>query len=365
MARRRHTPARLPARVTAAIACAGLAVAMAGCGGSATAAGPHQRTAAAFLARYARADGRVVRLDQGGDTVSEGQAYGMLLAEVAGDSAAFGRIWGWTRGHLQLGNGLFAFHTNAAGKVVNSQPASDADLLIAWALLRYAGPRAAAWHRDGRLVAAAILAHEVTTGPGGTPILAAGPWATGRPASLDPSYWSLAALSGIAKITGGQQWHRLAAGAVTLTSELSRAGRLLPPDWAELTATGVLRPEPAPDGSAPQTQYGLDAQRAVVWFAASCDPRARALAAHWWPLLRPGDRAQALALHQDGTVLDATPSTLPRVAAAAAARAAGDTTAYQQLMRRAAASQRDHPTYYGAAWQALGTALFAGSLGTC
>ena len=362
---RSRTRARPVIRVTAAIACAGAAMTLASCGDPARAAGSQQHVAAACLARYARPDGRVVRLDQGGDTVSEGQAYGMLLAEVAGDHTAFGRIWNWTRDHLQLGSGLFAFHANAAGKVVNSQAASDADLLIAWALLRYTGPQAAGWHAAGRRVATAILAHEVTTGPGGTPVLAAGPWATGRPASLDPSYWSLAALRGIGQLTGGQQWRRLAAGAVSLTSNLTSRGRQLPPDWAELTATGVLRPEPAPDGSAPQVQYGLDAQRSVVWFAASCDSQAKSLAARWWPLLRPGGRAQALALHPDGTVLEATSSTLPLVAAAAAARAAGDSTASQQLMRRATASQHSHPTYYGNAWLALSTALFGGSLGGC
>src|SRR5215510_9922796 len=102
-----------------------------------------QEAASKFLARYMRADGRVVRLDQGRDTVSEGQAYGMLLAEVAGDSDAFQRIWLWTHHHLQHRDGLFSFRTNAAGKVIGPHPASDADLLIAWALLRYGGPHAA------------------------------------------------------------------------------------------------------------------------------------------------------------------------------------------------------------------------------
>jgi endo-1,4-beta-D-glucanase Y len=350
----------------AVVAGCGLAAAASGCGGAATATSPQQHAAAGFLAKYAQPDGRVVRLDQGRDTVSEGQAYGMLLAEVAGDDAAFRRIWGWTHDHLRQRSGLFAFHANAAGKVVSKQAASDADLLIAWALLRYQGPGAATWHRDGRQVAAAILAHEVTTGPGGTPILAAGPWATGRPASLDPSYWSPQALQGIAQATGGQQWRRLAAGTVALTRRLTRDGRLLPPDWAELTAAGVLRPEPAPDGSQPQTQYGLDAQRVVVWFAASCDPHARALAARWWPLLRASGRAQALALRPDGTVLNPAPSVLPLVAAAAAAKAAGDGTAARRLLRQATAAQRSHPAYYGGAWQALGSALLSGgSLGAC
>src|SRR6266496_701180 len=239
------------ARVMAVFTCTGLVAVMSGCGGPATAASPQQQAAARFLARYAHPDGQVVRLDQGGDTVSEGQAYAMLLAEVAGDTAAFGRIWGWTHDHLQLRNGLFAYHANAAGKVVSQQPASDADLLIAWALLRFRGPGAATWHRDGREVADAILAHEVTTGPGGMPVLAAGPWATGRPASLDPSYWSLNAMEGLAQLTGRAQWRSMAAGAVAMTRSITQDGRLLPPDWAELTAAGALRPEPGPGGSQP------------------------------------------------------------------------------------------------------------------
>src|SRR6266568_3988667 len=273
-------------------ACA--AAAVAGCGGSVPAKPP--RSVSRFLAAYARPDGRVVRPDQGGDTVSEGQAYGLVLAEAAGDDDAFRRIWSWTRDHLQLPDGLFAFHANAAGGLISRQPASDADVLIAWALLRYGGPGAAAAHRAGRRVADAVL---------------------------------------------------------------TRDGRLLPPDWAELTASGTMRPEPAPDGSQPQTQYGPDAQRTVAWFAASCSSGARALAARWWPMLRSPDRARALSLHPDGSVLNGTPAPLALVASAAAARAAGDGRAARQLLRGAAAVQHAHPTYYGGAWVALGAILLS------
>src|SRR6266581_2214046 len=238
-----------------------------GASGASKGAGAKAATSpAAFLRSYARPDGRVARPDQGGDTVSEGQAYAMLLAEVAGDNASFGRIWEWTRAHLQRGNGLFAYHADAAGRVLDPQPATDADLLIAWALLRYSGPGAAAYHAAGRRVADAVLAHEVVTAPGSVPFLAAGPWATGRPATLNPSYWSLQAMRGLARFTGDMRWQRLAAGAVSLTRQLTKGGRLLPPDWAELTSAGQLRPEPAPNGSVPLAQYGLDAQRTVVWF---------------------------------------------------------------------------------------------------
>lgn len=351
--------------LVASIACAGLTVTAAGCGSN-TGPAPPQQPAARFQDAYVMPDGRVARINQGGDTVSEGQAYGMLLAEAAGNYDTFAQIWKWTRDHLQLGDGLFAWHANVAGKIISDQPASDADLLIAWALLRYRGPRAATLHRNGSQVAKAILAHEVTTGPGATPILAAGPWATGRPASLNPSYWSLPAFQDLARLTGDQMWHRLAVGAVTTVSDLTRNGQLLPPDWAELTASGVLRPEPAPDGSQPQTQYGPDAQRTVVWFAASCDPRARKLAARWWLLLRRGDHGQALALHPAGTVLDPSPEVLPMVASAAAAKVAGDGAVAQRLLQRARAHQQAHPTYYGGAWDALGQALLRSSaLSTC
>ncbi len=322
-----------------------------------------QRSAAAFLAAYVRPDGRVYRPDQGGDTVSEGQAYGLLLAEVTGQPATFGRIWQWTRAHLQLPGGLFAYHANAAGHLLSAQPASDADLLIAWALLRYQGPHAATWHQEGQQVAAAVLAQEVTTGPGGTPVLTAGPWATGRPASLDPSYWALPALTGLARLTGDRQWQQLADGAVALTNRLTAGGRELPPDWAQLTASGVLAPAAAPNGSEPQTEYGLDAQRTVVWFAVSCDPRARALASRWWALLRQPRRAKAQALLPDGVIINPAAAPLPLVAAAAAAQAAGQQSAGRALLQRTTVQQHSYPTYYGGAWAALGPALLSGALG--
>jgi endoglucanase len=352
-------------RTAAALACAGLTAGLAGCGVSATNASA-QRAATRFLASYALPDGRVVRRDQGHDTVSEGQAYGMLLAEMVGDDAQFRRVWQWTRDHLQRPDGLFAFHANARGEVVSQNPAADADLLTAWALLRYSGPAAAAWHQDGRRVAAGILANEVATGPGGMPVLTAGPWATGRPATLNPSYWSLAALDGMAQLTGDKEWNRLAVSAVRLTRELTQDGRLLPPDWALLSADGTVRPEPAPDGSKPEPQYGPEAQRTVVWFAASCYPEARSLAARWWQLLRPGHRSLRLALSLGGRMVNPSYAALPLVASAAAAQAAGHRAAVTRLLSRAEWQQRSDPTYYGGAWAALGPALLtSGSLSAC
>lgn len=358
--------ANAASRLGAVIAAAALTAAAAGCSSGAS---MPERATSGFLSKYVQPDGRVVRLDQGGDTVSEGQAYGMLLAEALGEYGLFNRIWTWTRDHLQLTSGLFAFHANPAGQIISPEPASDADLLIAWALLRYRGPGAAALHLDGHVVADAILAHEVVSGPDGTLVLTAGPWATGPSATLDPSYWSMPAFEGLARLTSNSQWNRLAAGAISLTRTLTQHGRLLPPDWAVLSTDGTdaaVRPEPAPNGSAPYVQYGPDAERTVVWFATSCDPQARALAARWWQLLRAHHRAHAFALSLRGGVLDPVKGPLPLVASASAAKAAGDSAAAQGLLEEAVAQQRHYPTYYGGAWAALGfTLLDSSDLSAC
>ncbi|HYA68979.1 MAG TPA: glycosyl hydrolase family 8, partial [Acidimicrobiales bacterium] len=87
--------------------------------------------ARAFLIRYVDGSGRVVRRDQGGDTVSEGQGYAMLLAAAVGDGGTFARVWAWTEANLQHADGLFSYHW-ADGSVVGSDPATDADLDTAW-----------------------------------------------------------------------------------------------------------------------------------------------------------------------------------------------------------------------------------------
>ncbi len=353
---------RVAARWVATVLPWVLVASAAGCGGhGARGNASGQSGPAAFLQGYVQADGRVSRPDQGDDTVSEGQAYALLLAEAAGDDAAFDRVWRWTRDHLRRPDGLFFYHTDSSGRVLDQQAASDADVLIAWALLRHQGKDADGYHAEGNRVAGAILAHELTTDPSGAPVLAAGPWATGRPASLDPSYWALPAFRDLAKLTGDDRWSRLADAVVPLTERFTDAGRLLPPDWVALTADGTLRPEPAPGGTQPQTRYGLDAQRLVVWLATSCDDRARRLAAGWWPMLRQADRTGAVALHPDGQLVDGGSAPLPLVAAASAAGAAGDTAARDRLLDRADRQHRQHPTYYGAAWAALGRVLLTGS----
>src|SRR5687768_9451710 len=63
----------------------------------------------AFLDTYVEPDGRVVRRDEGGDTVSEGQAYALLIAVALGDRQRFEAVWSWTRDHLRRPDGLLSW----------------------------------------------------------------------------------------------------------------------------------------------------------------------------------------------------------------------------------------------------------------
>lgn len=314
-----------------------------------------QAAARSFVDRYVSDGGRVVRSDQGGDSVSEGVSYALLLAQAAGDERTFAKVWSWAERNLRGSEGLLAYLW-ADGAVRDANPASDADLVTALALMR-SGPAHA---RAGRRLAAAVLAHE-TVARKGELLLAAGPWATGEPVTLNPSYWVSIAYEQLADRTRDPRWAALSGSSLRLTRSLTNGGRTLPPDWARIDGEEAV-PTPAPNRQAPDVRYGLDAQRLVVWLAASCNPAARSLAARFWPMLsRPG-RTGALSLYPDGTVADGRRNPMPLVAAAAAAGAAGLPGERDRLLARSERVNAANPTYYGAAWAALGRVLLTTSL---
>jgi cellulose synthase (UDP-forming) len=331
-------------------------------------------SAQSFMASYVAPNGRVIRRDQGGDTVSEGQAYGMLLAVALDNRARFDSIWGWTRTHLQLPSGLLASDW-AHGRVVSPRPATDADLDAAQALV-LAGERfgVLAYREQGVALGRAILANETTTA-GGQTVLVAGPWARTDPAVLNPSYFSPRAYADLARANHDPRWATLVSSSRTIVSRLLARGRSLPPDWAAIAPTGsyssstLPSAEPIGDPGNPASTTAspvssFDALRVAIRFATSCVPADRRLAASLWPLYRKAPGRDSYAL--DGTPRTTTTHAASFVAAAAAARAAGDRKAAAGLLDRAQAADAAHPSYYGAAWVALGRAMLTtAALGGC
>jgi endoglucanase len=289
----------------------------------------------------------------------------MLIAEIAGRPERFRTIWSWTSAHLGRPDGLFASHASGTGQVEDPHSATDADILIAYALLRYAGPGQAALHRAGRRVAEAVLGVESVTLSDGSALPVAGPWARSTsPPTVDPSYLMPSVFVGLARLTGDERWNGAADAAIELVGDLTDRGRRLPPDWAQLSG-GRLVAIANPGGGA-GVQYGFDAARLPIWFATACSGDARRLAAGWWSnLLASDERAGAQALTLDGGTINPAPSPLQILAGSAAATAAGDRNAARLLRGRAIALALKDPTYYGDAWVALGPALLDGSISPC
>ena len=306
-----------------------------------------------FLDRYVTPDGRVQRLDQGGDTVGEGQAYGMLVAAALGDEERFDAIWQWAKDNMERPDKLLAFLWKD-GRVQDPEAASDADVDVARALLvascRFKRPAL----RDEALGVGQAIVDKQTASVDGSPVLVAGPWARREPITINPSYFSPATFAALQAATGDGQWGSLSASARSVTGDLMQPSTPLPPDWAQLQGG-----KPVPTGSPGQPQdtplFGFDAARTLVRMAEDPDASGREIAATAWPVFE-GKRPAEIPVEHDlsGRPVGTTRHPIVLVAAAGAADAAGDTRARNKLLDAAATLDRQTPTYYGAAWVALG-----------
>ena len=237
----------------------------------------------AFVARFVQPDGRVIDYATAvQQTTSEGQSYAMFFALVANDRATFDRLLAWTRQNLAGGQfdasnvGLPAWQwgkrPDGAWGVLDPNPASDADLWIAYDLLQ-AGRL---WNVPdyttlGTALAVQIAKREVTDLPGLGPMLLPGPqgFVSGGVTRLNPSYLPLPLLRGLAYDLHGGPWTALAQN--TLKMVKGTAPRGFAPDWvAWHEGQFVVDPKTGDVGS-------YDAIRVYLWagLAAASDPLAK------------------------------------------------------------------------------------------
>jgi endoglucanase len=332
-----------------------------------------------FLDQYVEPDGRVVRRDEGGDVVSEGQAYGMLIAVAVGDETRFRSIWKWTKTNLRRTDGLLAWRW-ADNKVTDVNSASDADLDAARSLV-LAGRRfdAPELTKDGRRLGVAILETEtVAVGTGVAPssdvnppgtwvagsgrTLVGGNWAKKAPYVVNPGYFSPRAAGELFEASSDQRWTDITRTQRILGWQLIGTG-MLPPDWATVSEVGQVVPTGPVTGG--PVRFGLDAARLPVRFAESCDREDRALAGAMRPLLTAPGEVPALR-NLDGSAAGDWEHPVALVAAAATEQGAGNPDGAIERLDAAAQLEQRSPTYYGAAWVALGRIMLTTSLlGEC
>ena len=240
--------------------------------------------------RFLQPDGRVVDTGNGGVSHSEGQSYGLILAQAFDDRASFDLILHWTRLHLSRPYDRllpWRYKPDSPNPVSDLNNATDGDLIYAWALLR-AGK---AWNEPhyterGVDLASAILRLCVTTRDGRTMLLpAARGFSFQTHLVVNPSYYAFAAIRGLAEAVPDPRWQQLEYDGRRFLAE-SRFGRwYLPTDWEILPDQGRSKP-----ADAWPPRYSWDAVRVplqLVWAGVVEDPGPVYSAAGFWSAAHP------------------------------------------------------------------------------
>lgn len=226
---------------------------------------------AAYKARFVSPEGRVIDDANGNISHSEGQGYGLLLAYLADDAAAFDSIWTFTKTELLLrddGLAVWKWDPAATPHVSDSNNATDGDILIAYA----AALAGKAWERDDLTAAATGMAKAL--GPmiierQGRLLLLPGAVGYGekdRPDGpvINLSYWVFEAFPVFETLAPDIDWQKLSTDGRAVLAQALFGPRKLPPEWLSMTT----RPKPA-DGFA--AEFGYNALRIPLYLVRGGD----------------------------------------------------------------------------------------------
>ena len=229
-----------------------------------------------YAAKYLDGQGRVIDHAAGDRTTTEGESYAMFFALVANDPNRFGKLVDWTEANLAQGDLTLHLPAWSWGKapdgtwrVLDSNPASDADLWMAYSL-EEAGRL---WHNDrydklGKIMADRVAQQEIVLVPGvGTTLMpgAAGFHPDPQTWYLNPSYMSPSLLAYFAHQNPQSPWGEVASSLPLLIG--SQGGFVM--DWIKAGADGLQPMQPPStvgDGKPVPTPVGsYDAIRVYLW----------------------------------------------------------------------------------------------------
>lgn len=272
----------------------------------------------AFRTHFINEAGRVIDPSAPpGLTTSEGQAYSMFFALVAGDQDNFARILRWTEDNLADGDltarlpaWQWGRRPDGSWGVLDENAAADADLWIAYAL----GEAGRLWNEPryaalSRLLAERALREETLDLAGLGRTLLPGPsgfvQASGQ-VRLNPSYAPLQIMRRFATLYPQRAWTQLAATSLEVI--VRAAPRGFAPDWVRYRVGAGFQADTETGAAG-----GFNAIRVYLWagMLAEDDPARAALLR----TLRPA--AQAVAMRgtpplsvatRDGKMTDTGPA---------------------------------------------------------
>jgi endoglucanase len=223
--------------------------------------------------------GRIVDHDDGARTTSEAQAYGMFFALVANDRTAFDGILQWTQTNLAAGDltsnlpaWLWGCDPQGNWHVLDKNPASDADLWMAYTLIQ-AGRL---WQEPGFIklgdaIAGQVAQSSVIKMPLVGTVLLPAPigFSSKDSVELNPSYMPLQLLYGLAAELPNGPWAQIADSTPAVVRHASPHGFVL--DWVRYSREHGWEPG---NGPAPEPRASFDAIRVYLW-AGMTDPHTR------------------------------------------------------------------------------------------
>ncbi|MBJ3776137.1 glycosyl hydrolase family 8 [Acuticoccus mangrovi] len=192
---------------------------------------------------FIKPSGRVFDPQNGGITHSESQGYGMMLALLGNDQAAFDLIWNFTKSEMQRADGLISWKFVPGRGITDRNNATDGELFIGMALAL----ATVKWGNQSYLLEARRIANAVgkklILNYGGYTLLLPGEWA--RPSRNSPyaivnmSYFIPLALQIYEGLAPDYPWDEVYRDSFRILDDMIHP----PSDWTAINEYG--EPEPA------------------------------------------------------------------------------------------------------------------------
>jgi endo-1,4-beta-D-glucanase Y len=203
---------------------------------------------------------RVVRPENGNDTVSEGIGYGMLLSVYMGDKTLFDALYSYWTSHSAGGNAstlmTWCIPAGAGSCPASGGSATDADEDVAFALIQ-AGKQ---WGGTYAASASAMISQIYTADIDAGTNIPKGGSNYASPNPTNPSYFAPAYYRLFAAIDSGHPWNNVVAASYTALNAIAGAfGGGLVPAWCSGNCSTI-----ASNGGVDDTRYQYDSHR-VPW----------------------------------------------------------------------------------------------------
>lgn len=208
-----------------------------------------------------------VKFDNASETVSEGIAYGLLIAAYAADKDLFDGLWAYYKANSN-GNGVMNWKINGCSGATGQNGAADAEIDAAMALIvaEHQWPSSTSPYDYGSEANTLISAIESTEiHPSSYQLINGDAWGFGNNCR-NPSYQAPAYYKVYAEHTGNNSWtNNMVPAAYTLINNNVNGSTGLVSNWSD--------PSGSANGCNGPNEYGYDACRSpwrmgtdVIWF---------------------------------------------------------------------------------------------------